>query len=42
MREFYSISEIISLLEKHNFEKFRFADDYAYIYANSYTGEIVI
>lgn len=42
MRGFFSISEIINFLEQHNFEKFRFVDDYAYIYANSDPCEIVI
>ncbi len=33
MIQAYSIPEVISFLENKNFEKFRFANDYAYIYA---------
>ena len=36
-----SISEIINFLENRNFEKFRFANNYAYIY-NSNIDEIVL
>ena len=39
--QLYSLPEIISFLENRNFDKFRFADDYAYIY-NSDGIEIVL
>ncbi|HAE53308.1 MAG TPA: hypothetical protein DCG30_08650 [Ruminococcus sp.] len=42
MTELFSYDEIINFLERHDFSKFRFHDDYAYIYSFSEPSEIVI